>query len=109
MSGTLLLESPDRVIARAWADEDFKSALLADPRSALRSQGFEIPAGMTLNVLEDTESVTNLVLPRVPDMGLCEEALDGSGEAARCGGGCHCGGGCGGGCACGGACLCQCL
>ncbi|MDR3670184.1 MAG: NHLP leader peptide family RiPP precursor [Holophaga sp.] len=110
MNGTLLLDSSDRVIAKAWADEGFKAALMADPRAALESQGIEVPEGVTLNVLENSEKVFHLVLPRVPEMALAGEALEGSGEAGPCGGGCGGGCRCGGGCGCGGGggCLCLC-
>jgi hypothetical protein len=111
MNSDLLLENPDRVIAKAWADDDFRTALMANPREALKAQGIEIPEGVTLNVLEDSETVINLVLPRIPDMVLAGEELGQSAEALRCGGGgCRCGGcGCGG-CGCGGGgCLCLCL
>ena len=111
MYETLQLDTPDRIIARAWADEEFKRALVADPRKALASQGFEIPEGVTLNVVENSDQVINLVLPKRPDLALTEEALDASVGAAGCGsgggGGGRCGGGCGGGCGCGGACACH--
>jgi hypothetical protein len=101
MNGTLYLDSPDRVIAKAWADEDFKAALMANPKAALMTQGIEIPDGVTLNVFENTDTVFNLVLPKLPDLALVGETLD-SAEPDRCGGG-RCGGGCGcGGCGCGG-------
>ena len=106
MNGTLLLDSSDRVIARAWADEDFREALMANPKAALRSQGIEVPEGMTLHVFENTETVFNLVLPKLPDMALVGEELDQSVGAARCGGG-GCGR-CGGGCGCSGGCGCLC-
>jgi hypothetical protein len=106
MNDMALLERPDRVIAKAWADEDFKSALLADPRAALRTQGIEIPEGITVRVVENSDNVINLVLPKAPDLPLLEEALDSlEGLNPPCGGGCRCGGcgGCGGGCV---ACTC---
>lgn len=113
MNGSAVLENPDRVIAKAWADEDFKVALLANPKAALKSQGIEIPEGVTLNVLENpdhvmenSDNVINLVLPQAPDLGLVEESLDHLDGMDRCGGGCG-GGGCGGGgCGCGGGCSC---
>jgi hypothetical protein len=61
MNSTLLLDSPDRVIAKAWADEDFKKALLANPRLALRSQGIEVPEDVTLNVYENSAKVPGSV------------------------------------------------
>ena len=104
MNETMVLEQSDRVIAKAWADEDFRAALLANPRLALQSQGIEVPEGLTLHVFENSEKVFNLVLPKLPDlaMALVGETLDSSeaGRCGGCGGGCHCGGG--GGCGCGG-------
>ena len=109
-----VLESPESVIAKAWADEDFKAALLADPKAALKAQGIDVPDGVTLNVYENTDKVINLVLPSLPELALVGEALDGSGDVGACGchgcgGGCHGCGGCGcGGCSCGGGGVCIC-
>jgi len=57
MNDSMLLESSDRVIAKAWADEEFKAALMADPKGALRSQGIEVPDDVVLNVFENSERV----------------------------------------------------
>ena len=54
MNGAVLVESFDRIIAKAWADDDFKAALQADPRGALEAHGIEVPEGLTLKVLENT-------------------------------------------------------
>jgi hypothetical protein len=100
-----MLDRSERVIAKAWADEEFKAALKADARAALASQGIEVPEGVTLKVMENTDRVIHLVLPQAPEMALSGEALEGAGEVGRCG----CGGGrCGGGCGCGGGGLCLC-
>jgi hypothetical protein len=111
-----LLESPDSLIAKAWADEDFKAALLADPKAALKSLGIDVPDGVALNVYENTDKVINLVLPKLPELALVGETLEGPGEVGACGGGGGCrgcgGGGCGcvacGGCSCGGGGVCIC-
>ena len=108
MNGTLQLDSSDRVIAKAWADEDFRAALMADPRAALAAEGIELPEGVTLNVVENSEQVLNLVLPQKPDFALAGEMLDSAAGAARCGG-CGGGGRCGGACGCGGSCRCGCI
>ena len=108
MNDTLLLDQSDRVIAKAWADEDFMEALLTNPKAALRSQGIEIPDDVALHVFENSEKVFHLVLPKRPDLALVGEELDQAAGAARCGGGGgRCGGGCGG-CG-GGGCGCGCL
>lgn len=55
-----------QVIAKCWADESFKQQVLADPVSAFKREGIEIPAGVRLQVLENTEQVFHLVIPARP-------------------------------------------
>ena len=52
-----------RVVARAWADDDFKARLLADSRSALAEMGIAIPEETPhLTVVENTADVHHLVV-----------------------------------------------
>ena len=52
-----------RVVARAWADDDFKNRLLADSRSALAEMSIDLPAETPhLTVVENTEDVHHLVV-----------------------------------------------
>ena len=52
-----------RVVARAWADSDFKARLLSDPREALAELGIDLPENTPhLAVVENTEDVHNLVV-----------------------------------------------
>lgn len=67
-----------QVVAKAWTDESFKAALIAAPAATLKEVGIEIADGVTLKVVEDTETVVNLVLPRAPKEGeLSDELLEG--------------------------------
>ncbi|HVA33693.1 MAG TPA: NHLP leader peptide family RiPP precursor [Candidatus Baltobacteraceae bacterium] len=68
----------NRIIAKAWADEDFKRRLLANPVETLRAEGAAIPDGTSVNVVENTESSVTLVLPRRPQGELSEGELAGS-------------------------------
>ena len=87
-----------QVVARAWADEDFKSRLLADPAGVLREHGIEVPPGVQVEVVEDTEEVRHFLLPPSPSGELSDEELSPVGAADSYSGGC---GGCGGcGCRC---------
>lgn len=57
----------DRVIlaeqvAKCWQDAAFKAKFASDPISVLRAAGMEIPAGTTVKVYENTDSVTYLGL-----------------------------------------------
>ena len=87
-----------QIVATAWADEEFKARLLADPRSVLAEYGIEVPDGIELVIAEDTDTVHHLTLPASPAGELTDEELVGaagadsysgfSGFCGRCG--CHC-------------------
>jgi len=66
-----------KVVAKAWSDGAFKAKLLSDPRAALAEAGVDVPAGVTVKVVEDTETTWHLVLPPPPPEGeLTDEALE---------------------------------
>ncbi len=54
------------IIAKCWADEGFKQRLLADANAALKAEGVEVPAGLSVKVVENTDQVINFVLPAKP-------------------------------------------
>lgn len=64
-----------KVIAKAWADDAFRTQLLADPAAAFASEGVELPAGKNVVVNEDTADLINITLPARPSE-LSDEALD---------------------------------
>ena len=51
-----------RVVARAWADPEFKSRLLENSTAAIASMGYESSHGEHMRVVENTEDVHNLVV-----------------------------------------------
>jgi len=53
----------DRIVAKAWADEDYKKRLLADPAGVLRAEGMNLPEGLDVRVVEATENQAWYVLP----------------------------------------------
>jgi len=65
------------VIAKCWSDDGFKKKLLADPAATLKAEGvtIELPAGMTLKAVENTDKVYHVVIPAKPTE-LSEEQLD---------------------------------
>jgi len=65
-----------KVIAKAWRDSAFKADLVANPAAALKAEGIDVPAGMTVTVVENTDKQFHLVLPPVPTDELSDEALD---------------------------------
>ena len=64
-----------QLIAKCWADEGFKHKLLADPAATLKAQGVELPAGLSIKALENTDKVFHLVIPAKPTTDLSDEDL----------------------------------
>ena len=69
-------EPINNILAKCWADANFKQQLLADPAAALKAEGIEIPAGYTVRVLENTDKVLNYVLPPNPNAELSDAELE---------------------------------
>ena len=69
-----------QVMARAWADDDVKAELMADPTRVLRENGLTIPEGLEVRLFENTDKVMYLPIwqlsllqgygPRVAESGL---------------------------------------
>ncbi len=85
-----------QIVARAWADEEFKSLLMANPKAVLRAHGLELAPDIQVKVVEDSGAVRHFVLPASPCGDLSEEELSPvagtdsfSGICGRCGG-CGC-------------------
>jgi len=91
-----------QIIARVWADEEFKQSFLSDPRGILAEHGIDMPDGVEIKVVEDTPGVRHFVLPPPPADELTDEELIGDTVAYCYSGGC---GRCGCGC---GRCACRC-
>jgi len=72
-----------KIIAKAWRDPAFKADLIANPVAALKAEGIDVPAGMAVTVVENTDKQFHLVLPPVPTGELSDEALDAV-AAGRC-------------------------
>ncbi len=56
-----------QLIAKSWADDDFKSQLLADPAATLKAEGVELPEGVSVSAVEDTADSFTLVIPAKPE------------------------------------------
>jgi hypothetical protein len=55
-----------RMITRAWRDPAFKKKLAADPKAVLAEAGINLPAGVTVSLVEDSDTHLHLVLPARP-------------------------------------------
>jgi hypothetical protein len=82
------------LVAKAWSDESLKQRLVNDPAAVLEEHGIEVPPGIELRVVEDTDDVCHLVLPPSPAGDLLDEELTSSigfdSFSGVCGG-CGCG------------------
>ena len=65
-----------KMIAKVWRDPAFKAKLMADPHGALKEAGLAVPQGVTVKVVENTDTHHYLVLPPKPTGELSDEALD---------------------------------
>ncbi len=58
----------NKIVARAWTDEDFKQRLLAEPATVLEEHGIEVPEGVNVSVQEINDPNHGvLILPPKPD------------------------------------------
>jgi len=63
----------NKIIAKAVKDEDFKKRLEKSPEETIKKDfGLEIPVGMKIKVIEDTETVRHLLIPRIAQADLTE-------------------------------------
>ena len=51
------------IVARYYGDPDFKAKVDADPTRVLKAEGLEIPEGVEIKLLFNTEKIVHLVLP----------------------------------------------
>jgi hypothetical protein len=52
-----------KIVAKAWADENFKKRLIKDPMTVLQEQGVGLKQGVQVRVVESTDQVLYLTLP----------------------------------------------
>jgi Nitrile hydratase, alpha chain len=90
-----------QIVARAWADPEFKARLMSDPQSVLREHGIEPEACVELRIVENSPGVQHIILPACPSGDMAEEELvpttvgycycgysHSCGRCGRCGCGC---------------------
>ena len=52
----------NEIVSKAGADNAFRKRLLADPAAVLKEHGVQVPSGLQFRVVENTDTVRNLVL-----------------------------------------------
>ncbi|HPG29550.1 MAG TPA: NHLP leader peptide family RiPP precursor [bacterium] len=56
-----------KIVAKAWADEDYKKNLLNNTETVLKNEGFEVPADLKIQIIEEPENTKIFVLPQKTD------------------------------------------
>jgi len=69
-------QAAQQLIARCWADAEFKARLQADPTGTLKAEGYPVPDGHAIQVVESTADQSYLVIPPAPTDEISDEALD---------------------------------
>ncbi len=65
------------IVKRCWEDAAFRERLATDPAATLRAEGVEVPEGVTVRVVVESETERALVIPPPPDTRLADEELSG--------------------------------
>jgi hypothetical protein len=56
------------IVSKAMKDSEFKKILKEKPVETMKKDfGIDLPEGLHLNVVEDTESLKHIVIPYVPE------------------------------------------
>jgi len=71
-----------KVIARAWADDEYKKKLKTEPEATLRRAGIKVPSGVKVKVHENTGKVFHWVLPAKP-AGVAKKDLESAAARKR--------------------------
>ncbi|MEM7069365.1 MAG: NHLP leader peptide family RiPP precursor [Pseudomonadota bacterium] len=67
MNSDTLSGAYEKLMKRAWEDEDFASKLKSKPTEAMAEElGIEVPDDIEIEVLEDTPQKIHLVIPAKP-------------------------------------------
>ena len=64
--GSERMKKWSQLVAQAWADEKLKKRLLAEPAAVLKEHQIEVPEGVEIRVVENTDKVYYLTLPAKP-------------------------------------------
>ncbi len=54
------------LIASCWKNDTLKQRFLSDPHTVLAEHGMDVPEGLNVNVVENTDSTVHITLPTAP-------------------------------------------
>ncbi|MBC8200495.1 MAG: NHLP leader peptide family natural product precursor [Planctomycetes bacterium] len=56
-----------KLFADCWKDADLKARFIANPAFVLAEYGMEVPEGVHVNVVENSDNTVHITLPAAPD------------------------------------------
>ncbi len=72
-----------KLVAKAWADADFKAKLLTDTKTVFRNHGIEVPDGLEVSIVENSERKRHFILPCGPLNMIAREHLGGGAGSVK--------------------------
>jgi hypothetical protein len=55
------------LFAACWKDEALKARFMSDPKAVLAEYNMDIPDGMDVNVVENSDNCVHITMPMAPD------------------------------------------
>ena len=59
-----------QLFAACWKDEALKARFMSDPKAVLAEYGMDVPDGMDVNVVENTDNRVHITMPAPPSGGM---------------------------------------
>lgn len=72
-----------QIVAKAWADEQFKQRFVSDPAAVLHEHGVALPPGMMVRTFEMQPNTIYLSIPPRPEVSDTNLTSAGAGGQAR--------------------------
>ena len=72
------------LFAACWKDEALKARFMSDPKAVLAEHGLDVPDGIDVNVVENSDNTVHITMPKTPaDAAILsdEELADAAGGA----------------------------
>jgi len=64
-----------QMMAKVWSDPAFKQRLMTDTRAVLQEQGIEVPAGLEVRPVEQSQQLLCFPIPAAPSNEISDEQL----------------------------------
>ena len=55
-----------QLFATCWKDEALKARFMSDPKAVRAEHGIDVPDGIDVNVVENSDNTVHITMPRAP-------------------------------------------